>query len=109
MILRQGDIVFVDFDPQAGHEQKGRRPALIVSGEAYHRHTRLAIACPITNTDRRYPLHVPLPSSRKTTGFVMCEQLRSLDPEARNAAFQERLPDPTLKEILDLLGLFFVG
>jgi mRNA interferase MazF len=59
-IPKQGDLVDLDFDPQAGHEQKGRRPALVVSKEAFNKGTGMAICCPITNTDRRMPFHVPI-------------------------------------------------
>lgn len=55
---KQGDIVFLDFNPQAGHEQKGTRPALVVSNNVYNNFTRIAIVCPITNTDRGFPLHI---------------------------------------------------
>jgi len=64
-IPRQGDIITITFDPQSGHEQKGRRPAFVVSKDIFNRNTGMAIVCPITNTKRDYPFHVPIPKSNK--------------------------------------------
>ena len=74
-IPSQGDFVTITFDPQAGHEQRGRRPALVVSVTAFNSATGLAICCPITNTYRRTPFHVGVPAESGLTGFVMCEQM----------------------------------
>ena len=102
-IPKQGDIVYLDFDPQAGHEQKGRRPALIVSNYTYNRITRMALVCPITNTDRRFPLHIPLDSKTQTTGFIMCEQVKALDITVRNASLKERAPEDIVQEVFDII------
>lgn len=99
----QGDIVFLEFDPQAGHEQKGRRPAFVVSNNTFNRFTNLAIVCPITNTDKGFPLHVPLDGRTKTTGVIMCEQAKSLDISARKAVFVERAPKDILEEVIDIM------
>jgi mRNA interferase MazF len=80
----QGDFVTLSFDPQAGHEQKGRRPALVVSVTAFNRATGLAICCPVTNTDRKTAFHVAVPDGSGLTGFVMCEQVKSVDFRARS-------------------------
>jgi len=102
----QGDIVTLDFDPQPGHEQAGRRPALVVSNNGYHKYTNnLAMVCPITNTLTVFPLHVPLDSRTKTTGTVMCEQLKALDLSARRPEFREKLPEDLLKEVLERIIL----
>ena len=69
-MVNQGDIIKVNLNPQQGHEQAGYRPALIVSNNMYHRQAKLAIVCPITNTNNRFPLHVPLDNRTKTTGVV---------------------------------------
>ena len=79
----QGDLIVLSFDPQAGHEQMGRRPGIVVSVDAFNRATRLAICCPITNTNRATPFHVPVPDDSGLTGFVMCEQMKSIDYRAR--------------------------
>lgn len=106
-IPEQGDIIILDFDPQAGHEQKGHRPALVVSNATFNRRTRIAIVCPITNTDRGFPLHVSLDERSSATGVVMCEQVKSLDVTARNAVFREKAPADIVEEVLDVIAGFF--
>ena len=105
--FRQGDVVLLDFDPQAGHEQKGRRPAVVVSADLFQRRVGLAVVCPITTTDRGFPLHVPLDERTRTAGFVMCEQLKSLDLASRRATRLERLPPDVLEEVVDIVAGFF--
>ncbi|MEW6541900.1 MAG: type II toxin-antitoxin system PemK/MazF family toxin [Bacillota bacterium] len=102
-IPEQGDILLLEFDPQAGHEQKGRRPAFVVSNNTFNHFTKIAIVCPITNTNRGFPLHVPLDERTKTTGVIMCEQVKSLDISARNASFIEKAPADILDEVVDIL------
>lgn len=102
-IPSQGDIIYLDFDPQSGHEQKGRRPALVISNYTYNNLTKLALVCPITNTNRRFPLHVPLDSKTTTTGFIMCEQVKALDIISRNAEFFERIPSNIIHEVFDII------
>jgi len=101
-----GDLVYLEFDTQAGHEQKGKRPALVVSNKTFNQFTKLTMVCPITNTQRNYPLHITLDSRTKTTGVIMCEQVKSLDLNARKATFFERIPDDILAEVLDILNGF---
>ena len=76
-IPQKGDFVILTFDPQAGHEQKGRRPALIVSNTLFNRRTGLAMVCPITKTKRNIPFHVEVPSESSLTGYIMVEQIKS--------------------------------
>lgn len=102
-IPNQGDIIYLDFDPQAGHEQRGRRPALVVSNITYNKLTKMALVCPITNIDRNFPLHVALNSKTNTSGFIMCEQVKALDINFRNAAFQEQLPSDLMFEVFDII------
>ncbi|MDD4049129.1 MAG: type II toxin-antitoxin system PemK/MazF family toxin [Clostridia bacterium] len=101
----QGDIVFIDFDPQAGHEQKGRRPALVISNNTFNQFTNITMVCPITNTNtnRNFPLHIELDKRTKTTGVIMCEQVKSLDIYARNMSFYEKATKDFLKEIIDII------
>ena len=101
-----GDIVYLDFDPQSGHEQKGKRPALVVSNKTFNQFTKLTLVCPITNTKRNHPLHVELDARTKATGVIMCEQVKSLDLNARHAAFFERVPDDILAEVIDIISGF---
>ncbi|RXK14603.1 mRNA-degrading endonuclease [Halarcobacter mediterraneus] len=100
-IPKKGDLVILTFDPQAGHEQKGRRPALIISNEAFNKALGLAIACPITNTNRDFPFHVKL-ESEDLTGFIMTEQIKSIDFNARKVKFVEKVDDNILNQVLGI-------
>ncbi|MCL2855241.1 MAG: type II toxin-antitoxin system PemK/MazF family toxin [Defluviitaleaceae bacterium] len=104
-MVKQGDIVWMDFDPQLGHEQKGRRPALIVSNEDFHFATnqRMAMVCPVTNANRPFPLHIPLDSRTQTTGHIMCEQVKVFDIRIRNVQYIEAVPDDILDEVIDVI------
>lgn len=102
-IPEQGDIIFIEFNPQVGHEQKGKRPALVVSNYTFNKFTKLVMLCPITNTDRSFPLHVKLDERTKTTGVIMCEQVKSLDYNARAISFYERSPEDIVAEVKDVL------
>ncbi|MCU0722571.1 MAG: type II toxin-antitoxin system PemK/MazF family toxin [Planctomycetes bacterium] len=102
-VPRKGDFVAVSLDPQAGHEQKGRRPALVVSNDLFNLRTGLAIVCPITRTDRNYPFHVSIAPGGAVSGFVMAEQVKSLDFRRRRAKWIGRAPDPLLQEVLAIL------
>ena len=102
-IPRKGDCIAVTFDPQSGHEQKGRRPALVVSNDLFNKHTGLAIVCPITNTRRGFPFHVPIPGDSKITGVVMVEQVKSIDFRTRKARRISRASSEVLEEVLSLL------
>src|SRR5258707_5782570 len=99
----KGDFITLSFDPQTGHEQKGRRPALIISNNLFNQATGLAIACPITNTDRRIPFHLPVPTASSLTGFVMVEQVKSIDYRARNARFVEKAPSEFVEDVIALV------
>lgn len=100
---RKGDFVAVDFDPQSGHEQKGWRPALVVSNDLFNEATGLCIACPVTNTRRDYPFHVTIPDGFDVAGVVMVEQVRSLDFRARGVKRIGAAPEPLLEEVLSIL------
>ena len=102
-VPEKGDFVIVTFDPRAGHEQKGRRPALVVSNTLFNRHTGLAIACPVTHTFRNIPLHVAIPGACSLTGYVMAEQIKSVDYTARRVMFVEKAPGSLLDEVLSIL------
>ncbi len=102
-VPRKGDFVTLTFDPQSGHEQRGRRPALVISKDLFNKHTGLCIVCPVTNARRDYPFHVAIPEGRRVTGVVMVEQLKSIDYRARNVRRIESAPEPVLQEALSLL------
>ena len=105
-MVKQGYIIWLDFDPQIGHEQKGRRPALVVSNETFNNFSKLAIVCPITNTNKDYPFHVKLDERTKTTGVILSDQARTLDINARNYEFIEKVPDDILLEVIDIINGF---
>ena len=102
-IPEKGDFVVLTFDPQSGHEQKGRRPALVISNRLFNRHTGLAVVCPVTNTKRGFPFHVPVPGDSALTGFIMVEQVKSVDFVSRRVQFVEHAPQDTLDAVLDIL------
>jgi mRNA interferase MazF len=102
-VPRKGDFVALTFDPPSGHEQRGRRPALVVSNDLFNRHTGLCIACPVTNSRRDYPFHVAIPDDCDVTGVVMVEQVKSVDFRARNVKRIGPAPDAVLEEVLSLL------
>lgn len=101
----KGDFITLSFDPQSGHEQKGRRPALVISNFLFNRATGLAIVCPVTNTDRHIPFHLLVPSSSSLTGFVMVEQVKSVDYNARKAKFVEKAPVQFVEDVLALVDV----
>lgn len=102
-IPKKGDFVAVTFNPQSGHEQKGRRPALVVSNDLFNERTGLAIVCPLTTTDRRYPFHVPITDNPDVTGFVMVEQVKSIDYKARKIKLICKASDDVLDVVLSIL------
>jgi mRNA interferase MazF len=100
---RCGDIVWIDFNPQTGHEQAGRRPALVLSDTEYNATIGLALLCPITSKTKGYPFEVPLPDGLKVSGFVLADQAKSFDWRARDARFICEAPGGLLKEVLETL------
>lgn len=98
-----GDLVILTFDPQAGHEQQGRRPALVVSHRKFSSSAQLVVCCPITNASRSTPYRVALPPGGAVTGFVMCEQVKSLDYAARGIQRIGKAPPDLLDEVLAVL------
>jgi mRNA interferase MazF len=102
-IPRKGDFISVTFDPQSGHEQKGRRPALVVSNTLFNEQTGLAIVCPLTTTHRGYPFHVAVIRNPDVKGFVMVEQVKSIDYHARQAKSLGKVSEDLLDEVLSIL------
>ncbi|MEW6007127.1 MAG: type II toxin-antitoxin system PemK/MazF family toxin [bacterium] len=102
-VPRKGDFIALTFDPQSGHEQKGRRPALVISNTLFNQKTGLAIVCPITNRDRSYPFHIKISGSVFLTGFVMVDQVKSVDYNSRKVKFIEQASDELLNEVLGIL------
>ena len=104
-----GDIVWVEFDPQSGREQRGRRPALVLSALAYNEKTSLAVLCPITSHVKGYPFEVALHPPQRTVGAILADHVKSVDWRARNATYEEAVSLAALDEvrtkIATLLGL----
>jgi mRNA interferase MazF len=96
----RGHIIWLDFDPQAGHEQAGRRPALVLSPARYNRLTSLVLACPITNQSKGYPYEVLIPPGLRATGVVLSDHIKNLDWAARKADYIDVLPEAQLTEVL---------
>jgi mRNA interferase MazF len=101
-IPEQGDIVALNFDPQSGHEQKGRRPAIIMSNKIFNQHLGLAFACPITNTKRDFPFHIAV-ESENITGYIMAEQMKSIDYKSRSIKFIEKANAQMVNDILSII------
>ena len=101
-IPEQGDVVTLNFNPQSGHEQKGRRPAIIISNKIFNGHLGLCFACPITNTKRNFPFHIEI-QSNNITGFIMGEQMKSIDFNSRNIKFIEKANQKTVNQILGII------
>jgi mRNA interferase MazF len=96
-VPRRGDVIKLDFDPQAGHEQAGRRPALVLSPTEYNRRVGLIVVCPITNEEKGFPWEVKIPANDFVSGVVLADQLKNLDWRKRRAEFL-CLPDEALLE-----------
>lgn len=95
----RGDVVWLQFDPRSGHEQAGRRPALVISPRAYNRKVGLALFCPVTSQAKGYPFEVPLKHGGKLDGVILSDQLKSLDWRARGAARITRVPQDVMDQV----------
>lgn len=102
-VPERGDFIAITFDPQSGHEQKGRRPAFVISNTLFNQRTGLAIVCPITTTERGYPFHVTVADHPDVKGFVMVEQVKSIDFSARKARLIGKASEGMLEEVLSIL------
>jgi mRNA interferase MazF len=105
-MVKQGNIIWLDFDPQIGHEQKGRRPALVISNETFNNFSKMAIVCPITNVDKNHPFHIKLNEKTKIKGVILCDQARTLDIKARKYEFVEKVPNDILVDVVDIISGF---
>lgn len=102
-MVNQGDIIKVNFNPQAGHEQAGYRPALVISNNFFNRKTNITIVCPITNTNNKFPLHIPLDHRTVTTGVVLCEHVKALDIRARSYKVVEQIPRDLFEKVIGVV------
>ena len=104
-VPRRGDVIWLSFDPQAGREQAGRRPAVVLSPAAYNGRVGLALLCPVTSQIKGYPFEVALPSGLRVRGVVLADQVKNLDWRVRGAELLDTLPSETTAEILSKLAL----
>ena len=98
-VPERGDLVWLAFDPQAGREQAGRRPALVLSPKAYNQKTGLALMCPVTGQVKGYPFEAPVPEGLKVGGVVLSDHVKSMDWRVRRAAFADHAPPALLAEV----------
>ena len=98
-VPRRGDVVWLEFNPQAGSEQAGHRPALVISPESYNRKVGLALVCPITSRVKGYPFEVELPRGLEAEGVILCDQVKSLDWRVRHATSLGSVPDSVMHEV----------
>jgi mRNA interferase MazF len=102
-VPESGDAVWISFDPQAGHEQAGRRPAPVLSPSTYNGKAELASMCPMTDRAKGYPFEVAVPVGLAVTGVILADQARSLDWRQRRAEFIGKIPEATIREVLKKL------
>jgi len=96
----RGDFVWLQFNPQAGREQAGRRPALVLSPISYNKKVGLALVCPVTSKVKRYPFEVPIPDGFKVRGAILSDQVRNIDWKLRKAKLISRAPDLVMNQVL---------
>jgi mRNA interferase MazF len=101
----RGDIVWLNFTPQSGHEQAGRRPAIVISPAAYNKKVGLALFCPITSQIKGYPFEVALPKNSKISGVILADQIENLDWKAREVRLIDKLSDEATKKVLNNVRL----
>lgn len=103
-VPKRGDAVWITLNPQAGHEQAGRRPAVILTPEAYNAKVGLALLCPVTSQVKGYPFEVAIPGGLPISGVILADQIKSLDWQARQAEFICPLPPGIVSEALQKIG-----
>jgi mRNA interferase MazF len=108
-VPERGDVVWIALNPQAGHEQAGRRPAVVVSPRSYNGKVGLGLFCPITSRAKGYPFEVALPAELGIRGVVLADQVKSLDWRVRRAELAARLPDDTCAEVVGKLATLLEG
>ncbi|OGU34073.1 MAG: mRNA-degrading endonuclease [Ignavibacteria bacterium GWB2_35_6b] len=107
-IPERGDIVWLNFTPQAGHEQKGKRPAVVLSPKLYNEKTGLALFCPITSVQKNYPFEIELPSNNKITGVILADQVKSLDWKSRDVKFIDKIKPALVNELREKLSILIL-
>jgi mRNA interferase MazF len=103
-VPERGDIVWLDFNPQTGHEQKGKRPAIVISPKKYNEKVNLGLFCPITSKEKNYPFEVKI-GNEKIAGVVLSDQIKNLDWTKRGIEYITRAADEEINEIVDKLNV----
>lgn len=103
-IPKQKDIIFIDLDPTLGHEQKGYRPAIVLSNDVFNINTKMIIVCPITSNEKYFPTHHILNSTKIVHGSILCEHIRSIDYEAKKVKFVEKVLEDEFEDIINLMN-----
>jgi mRNA interferase MazF len=106
-IPNRGDIVWLNFSPHKGHEQKGKRPAIVISPKAYNQKTSLALCCPITSNVKDYPFEVDL-KGKKVSGVILADHLKNLDWKARKIKFIEKAKTPVVNECIEKISVLIL-
>jgi mRNA interferase MazF len=96
----RGDVIWINFNPQSGHEQAGHRPALVLSPASYNKKTGLMLLCPITSQIKGYPFEVLIPDGSEIKGAILSDQVKSMDWQARGARYSCTLPRDTVRDVL---------
>jgi mRNA interferase MazF len=103
-VPEHAELVWLDLNPQAGHEQAGGRPALVLSARSYNRASGFAVVCPVTNRSKGYPFEVTIPAGCGATGVIIADQVRSVDWIARRAARLGAVPSDVIEAVKDLIA-----
>jgi mRNA interferase MazF len=96
----RGDAIWINFEPQAGHEQAGLRPAVVLTRKSYNHRAKMLICCPITSQIKHNPIEVIIPDGLKVKGAILPNQVKSLDWTVRGAQFRDKIPDDVLEDVL---------
>ncbi|WP_339062348.1 type II toxin-antitoxin system PemK/MazF family toxin [Tepidibacillus marianensis] len=105
-VPERGDLVFLNFNPQSGHEQAGARPGIVLSPKAFNLAASFAVICPITSKRKGYPFEVPLPTGLAIHGVILTDQVKSLDWSARELKVVGKVPSHIVEDCLDLISTF---
>jgi mRNA interferase MazF len=105
----RGDIVWLDFNPRVGHEQAGKRPALVISPEEYNEKVGLALFCPITSKEKGYPFEIKIDIKNKIKGVILSDQLKSLDWRKRNAKYITRAGKKVMEDVIEKVSLLIIA
>lgn len=105
-VPERGDFIFLHFDPQTGTEQSGHRPAIVLSPKRFNQVTGYAAVCPISNTNREWGFHIPIPDGLAVQGVIISDQLKNLDWKTRNAEIKGEAPDDLVNQVVQVIHTY---